>query len=214
MTPAEERYAELKGRVLAFRTMDSGTRLCRDLVRSGVDPGALGAFLAGPRGRKRPGSVRPASSAALVRRLIESGGHVAGGAALRAWTGSGEAADVDVFFSSFPSWASATLAAYGDPRVDVCLFLEDPCEGFDLGAPMVSVGTSGFRPSARAIEARDTGVCTVLLDNVIHPVSTLGRIAKYASRGYRFRRAEVDELVDRHSLRGSPDLPAATAASS
>jgi hypothetical protein len=210
VTPVELRL-ELLGRLSVLHRLQAGSADFDSLVRSGVDRARLSAFLTQGRRRKAPGARPrpPAETSALVSRLVSSGGVVAGGAALREWLYSDAPGDVDVFFRDFPSYVSAHLEAYGDPRVDVCLYDGSPYELFDLNVSKCALGSDGFDLDPSCEEALRSGVSGISIGAVVDARATLRRVAKYGDRwGLRFDRSHVLTVCSAWAVEDSVALEA------
>lgn len=185
------RWVEVRLRVRDLQKMKVGSSAFEEALASGVDEGKLVEFVKLGCPRKAGDAGRPPWRAAEA--LIESGGIVAGGAAVHRWLGlDGRPRDVDIFFRDFSSYARAHVECLRDPLVDVCLFQDDPWEFFDLDASRCAFDKDGFRNDPAFERAFETGVSGVRMDCVLHPGKTLERLMKYGERyGLRFPGADI-----------------------
>lgn len=203
-TPGFRDWLAKNEAIQAFRRMQAGSDLHLKLLERGVDSGLLDRFLSSDRSRKISGS-RPDARACgrKLGELLEKGGMVAGGAALRRRLGSSPSGDVDVFFRGFSAWAQATLETRAFPAIDVCWYEREPWEGFDLTASCIAFGNGGESSSPECEKALSTGICDIRLDRIFHPVATLGRAAKYGDRwGFKFPAGKMAQIVAMHGVSG------------
>jgi len=204
-TPGFRDWLAKNEAIQAFRRMRAGSDLHSKLIGAGVDPGLLEQFLASDRSRKIEGASPDARACGRkLGELVERGGMVAGGAALRRRLGARPSGDVDVFFRGFAAWAQATLETRAFPAIDACWFEREPWEAFDLAASCIAFGKDGDSSCPECEQALSAGVCDVRLDRIFHPVATLGRVAKYGDRwGFKFPAGKLAQIAALHGVAGA-----------
>lgn len=204
-TPGFRDWLAKNEAIQAFRHMRTGSDLHRELIGRGVDSSLLDEFLASDRSRKIPESHPDARACGRkLGELLEGGGLVCGGAALRRRLGTAPSGDVDVFFRGFAAWVRATLETRAFPAIDVCWYEREPWEAFDLAASCLAFGRDGESSSPECERALSTGTCDIRLDRIFHPVATLGRVAKYGDRwGFKFPAGKLAQIVALHGVTGS-----------
>lgn len=191
-------WTRIRAKVDAFKTLRRDQALYHDLIEAGVNAQLLDNWLNGPRTHKKEGSKSSKEALDIVLScLLNMGGMVSGGAALRKWLKITESTkDIDIFFGHYPAWVQATLIAWKIPQIDVCLYEKLPWEGFDLSPSKLAFNRNEFKISDECRQAIETNTCSIDFDTIIHPVATLGRACKYADRyGFVLVRSEIEKLI-------------------
>jgi hypothetical protein len=178
-------WTDIRLKLLEYQNLRTGSDLFESLVASGVNLEALRQFIEAGRGRKHP-QAQPLpyqDTFQQTHKLLDAGGHIAGGAAVRAWRKESHLdRDVDIFFNDFAEFVKAHLAAFYNSRIDVCLFKDKPYELFDLDTCCASYNTSKFDIDPACQQAFKTHKSHIRMDCIVHPTATLRRIAKYGSK--------------------------------
>lgn len=192
----------MRSLVASFKNIKAGSNLHESLITAGVDEGLLSDFLRSDRTYKSPHDISVASTLRSVSSLVERGGVIAGGAAVKSWLMMGGVRDFDIFFNDFPAYVQAVLETRQDSRIDICLFEKFPYEFFDLTPAMVAIFKSGFDVAPECEEAFKTGVGDIKLDAIFMPVATLRRVAKYGKNyGVKFTASRIIHVAARYGVR-------------
>jgi hypothetical protein len=176
-------WTDIRLKLLEYQNLEVGSELFKSLVVAGVNPGALQQFIDVGHGRKHP-EAQPLHFIQKIRQLLDAGGHIAGGAAIRAWRNQHCLdRDVDIFFNDFTQFIRAHLSTFYNSRIDICLFQDKPYELFDLDACCAAYSpASGFDVDPACQQAHETRVSHIRMDCIVHPTATLRRVAKYGQR--------------------------------
>lgn len=201
-TPGTKLWLKRRHQASQISGLVEGSPLFQDLLRSGVKESELARFIRSGNLIKVPVPRTASENERHVRRLVERGGSVAGGCALREYTFRETSGDTDVFFGDFLSFARSVVESTTYPKVDVCLYDTSPYESFDLTAPMIARSSSGFDVSPECEKAIATGVCEIRPDWIFHPAATIRRVAKYGEvYGMRFKATQVQALASFYGVR-------------
>jgi len=178
-------------KIQAFRKIKTGSRLYEYLVDAGVNERQLNAFISD--GLRKTGNLANSSEhKRQVDYLLDQGGIIAGGAALKSYLDMDNHNDVDMFFDSFSSYVKALLYTRDNPGIDTCLYETDPCELFDLDVSKIAFSKNGYCVSDECNDALDTGISGIDMWSIIHPIGTLQRVIKYSKRyAVRFKAEHV-----------------------
>ena len=182
-------WADLRTQLYEFQTLTKESRLYNNLVSSGVPFEELDSYIRNGCGRKHKNCVIPPQriTEEQLDTLLNMGGRVAGGAAIRKWLYLDEARDFDIFFSDMTAFVKGHLLAFNNPIIDICLYRNEPYELFDIDASKCSYSSSGFVLSYEFKRTMETGISDVELSAIVDPRSSLRRIAKYGeSYGLKF----------------------------
>ena len=187
-------WAELRIELYEFQTITRDSQLYRHLSASGVSSERLDAYIRNGCGRKARGCVIPSAdeTSSQVEKLLDAGGSIAGGSAVRKWLFVDGARDYDVFFPDIVSFVNGHLSVFDNPIIDVCLYRETPYELCDLTASECAYSKAGFLTSRDFDIAMETGVADIKLSAIVDPKSTLRRVAKYGELyGLKFPREKI-----------------------
>lgn len=192
---------EVVHRVASFYTMNEGDDLWYQLIDNGIRRRPLRQFLSVPgRPKKHPERSHQGQVTPLLGDLLDAGGVISGGAALDSVLQEHRSRDIDLFFNDFTAYVQATLDSYYDPRIDVIFYSGQPWDTFDIDVPAISISRQGVEISPQARRAITTGISNIVLSNVVYPEATLGRVAKYGARGFRFPRSQIQSLRHHESV--------------
>lgn len=129
------------------------------------------------------------------------GGRISGGGAIARIFGGPPVGDADVFFRDPVDYVAAFFRAWRVPAADVCFYIHEPWDLFDLGLVRCAFGDDGEYVDPLCEDAFRTGVSEVLIDRVVEPSASARRMIKYANRlGIRFRQEQILFLAARGGL--------------
>lgn len=134
---------------------------------------------------------------------FDNGGHLVGGTVLAKITGRAfESGDMDIAFKGEEKWTQAVLKLRESPFFDVCLYLEEPWETFDLAIVQCAFSPfTGLCAAPACEKAIDSRVSDIILANIIDAPATAQRMRKYNARlGMHYNRAQVMAMCAMHGL--------------
>ncbi len=203
-TPGLKRWLVKRDLIGQVRDLKQGSELHERLLEAGTNQEDLGLFLDSDRTRKTSGVLpKPEETQRKIDSLVESGGMVAGGAALRSYLFMEPARDCDIFFNNLVAYARATIETRRFPGIDCCLYDIKPYEDFDLNLSMIAYGKYGYDISAEYSVAVNGGICEIRAERIIHPVATLRRVAKYGQT-YKIKFL-ASQIIGLAAIYGVPD---------
>lgn len=195
-----------KKKILAFRFIKSDDKLYNYLLNHGVNKLLLDDFISSDRStKKRIGAKIPSSK--IIKsdtlKLLEIGGHIAGGSILKTLLDIPNNKDIDVFFNDFTNFVKAFLATYDNPVLDICFYENKPYELFDFGISKISYSQkTGLDISKSCQIAFVSGVSDIIFENIINPTATLDRIIKYGKKySIKFDQSQVLFLIATHNIK-------------
>jgi hypothetical protein len=167
-----------------------GSEFHEELLSYGVSSEDLDLFLAD--GNSLKSSKCEKFSVRDLHQMFDSGGWIAGGAALSHIFKTHKASDLDIFFSDQIAYYKAVIMTRQKFGVDVCYSPGKPYQAFDLSVVKCSFKWDEFDIDESCLEAIESGVSDICPDAIINANATLRRMLKYNGyMGIRFRQEQV-----------------------
>jgi len=173
-----------------YLSVNKKDALYSEILHSGIEQKDLDEWISVR--IKEKTNADPQLMAQIIDKLFSIGGIVSGGMALSYITGKFNSKDVDFYFKNDISYIQAQIISRNIKHIDICMYLDRPCELHDLGVVMCTLSDVKVHIEPECNEALNSGISSIKVSNVIYPDRTISRMFKYNNRlGIKYKPAEI-----------------------